>query len=138
MHYNIVPWQWDFVISLAWHKCEKSTGTGILGSGGPTGEFLVPGIRFKELMQFTDLLDKNGKGIYEGDIITCHTNNEFKYPHKEVVVWQDSIAAFAIRTTEKINDPDTGQLSDAYTFFMHNEDFEVIGNIYENPELLDP
>lgn len=114
MHYDIVPWQWDFVISRAWHRCEKSTGSGILGSGGDYGEFLVPGIRFKEIMQFTGLKDKNSKEIYEGDIIS----HKF-YSAPVVVTWNEEKAMF-----------DSGDIS------MTGSKVEVIGNIYENPELL--
>ena len=131
MHYNIVPWQWDFVISLAWHKCEKSTGTGILGSGGPTGEFLVPGIRFKELMQFTGLHDKNGKEIYEWDIV-------FDGGINKVIIWKGggfNVQHPAYKPNSEL--PTRPLWMDSLT---HGEQLqmEVIGNIYENPELLDP
>lgn len=114
MHYNVAPWQWDFVISLAWHKCERSTGKGILGSGGKEGDFLVPGIRYEKLMDWTGLKDKNGKEIYEGDI--CNGRyGRFK------VFFSDGGFHPLCGDINAENDPRL---------------IEVIGNIYETPELL--
>lgn len=67
------------------------------------------------LMQYTGLLDKNGKEIYEGDILV-HTDYDSK-PKK--VQWNEVSNAWNIRPYR-------------YT----EEQREVIGNIYEHPELL--
>jgi hypothetical protein len=73
------------------------------------------------LMQFTGLLDKTGKEIYEGDIQKL-TTDVFA-----VIVWDEKSAAFQ---SQRIGDDKrTSHLFGA-------EMFEVIGNIYENPELL--
>ena len=66
------------------------------------------------LMQYTGLKDKNGKEIYEGDIIDFDAR-EWGEPHREVVEYD-------------------------YSYLdMRQNDFkewcEIIGNIYENPEL---
>lgn len=120
MHEGIVPWHWDFVISLSWHKCEKSTGNGILGSGGKTAEMLVPAIRYEKLMQYTGLKDKNGKEIYEGDILKSN------YSLPLVIVFSDGKFCF-------YNSQSSG--SDVLSQ-MRVEKLDVIGNIFENPELL--
>lgn len=72
------------------------------------------------LMQFTGLKDKNGKEIYEGDIIRLKWADIYN-PNLDVV-----------RVVEW-NNGYHFPLSGAHTF---NETMEVIGNIYENPELL--
>jgi len=72
-----------------------------------------------ELMQFTGLLDKNGREIYEGDIIKLFVDygDETETEIAEIVYLDGSFGT------------PTDQISGAV-------DCEVIGNIYENSELL--
>lgn len=77
------------------------------------------------VMQFTGLKDKNGKEIYEGDIVECDD------VYLEVL-WAEESAAFMCH--DNTNDGFYScDLSDD-----ENLRIEVIGNIYENPELLKP
>ncbi len=72
------------------------------------------------LMQYTGLKDKNGKEIYEGDILK---DEEGAW----VVFYDAKDASFALRPIEDKNDT---------LFYTLEGDFEIIGNIYENGELL--
>lgn len=77
------------------------------------------------IMQFTGLHDKNGKGIYEGDIVRCVNG------HIGEIEWEAHDCCF--------NVTDYYRASDDYPTmaFMEGQPFEVVGNIYENPELLE-
>jgi len=83
------------------------------------------------LMQYTGLKDKNGKEIYEGDIV-----------YKEILARDDPACGFYGDKLSIVYE-DGGFLAkeDEHAVIAHYlhivaEDCEVIGNIYENPELL--
>jgi len=78
------------------------------------------------LMQYTGLKDKNGKEIYEGDILSFGNWSDTKKPCLFKVYWNAESASFD--TWDLRHNKWGGQL-DAFS--------EVIGNIYENPELLE-
>lgn len=83
------------------------------------------------LMQSTGLKDKNGKEIFEGDILEVTD----KHSWLEVVSYSQEKAMFVteeINREFKVPESPLYDLSDS-TFLK----FEVIGNIYENPELLE-
>ena len=73
---------------------------------------------FVTLMQFTGLYDKNGKEIWEGDLIRCMLDPKLI---SEVTFNRGSFKFDFGRT--KLGD-------------FHHADMEVLGNVYENPELL--
>ena len=79
-----------------------------------------------ELMQSTGLKDKNGKEIFEGDIV------DYK-GRKAVVKWHGSYASFIYRFVDELQE----RVSEWHPLFLAYYHFEVIGNIYENKELLD-
>ena len=79
--------------------------------------------------QFTGLLDKNGKEIYEGDIIGCH-NPDIKH----LIFYNEKQGRFMAALNGDIENDFVGVcgLDDS----RWNASKEVIGNVYDNPELL--
>lgn len=76
------------------------------------------------LMQYTGLKDRNGREIYEGDILICKENRSI---HVVTVVW-DRSGYWTYKDYSK-------ELRGGYLTDLRR--VEVIGNIYENPELLE-
>ena len=80
--------------------------------------------------QYTGLTDKNGKKIFEGDIVKVENNDHDWYEHDP-----NSYSVFAV-------DFDEGGYT-VGSYFLQNwlwfDEFhgEVIGNIHDNPELLE-
>lgn len=72
---------------------------------GYAGDKMIP-------LQYTGYIDKNGKEIYEGDIIRYSYRSNLT-----VIEWREKEAQWSMGG-------------------YHSESVEVIGNIYENPELL--
>jgi uncharacterized phage protein (TIGR01671 family) len=99
------------------------------------------------MMQFTGLKDKVGKEIYEGDIIrTYEYNDSWDDGAIGDVTWDNERAQFRfnwkillVKSGEKdFRDPiSTICSSSAYNSDRSEGEIEVIGNIYENPEILE-
>ncbi len=92
-----------------------------LASGFNIDGLFIPFHKDYILMQFTGLLDKNGKEIYEGDIVIP---TKLKDVPNEVKYIQHGFYRVKIhKNTDYVNP-------------LGNCEVEVIGNIYENKELL--
>lgn len=106
-----------------------------------TGEgFAIPNFKPSlEAMQFTGILDKNGKEIYDGDILKISDDysnellaivefNNINYP--EIYGWN-----LVKCTSKEFNRPKDRAID--YYYGVGPEPYhEIIGNIYENPELI--
>jgi len=101
--------------------------------------------RFKSLtiLQCTGLKDKNGKLIYEGDLLRYPAEKEY---HKGLVCevyWHDNDCCdnhigFQMNRFHFTKNTFPVNYGTIYNFIPKNtEKMEVIGNIYENPELLE-
>lgn len=113
----------------AWHRVEETIlfvgdkfGTtdpldccGYLQEGQPV-----------DLMQYTGLKDKNGVEIYEGDIVSGWTHNPSE-PHVVKYISDKYNCCFM-----------ASSVSGHGKIHVWYDGLEVIGNIYENPELINP
>jgi len=91
-------------------------------------------------MQYTGLKDKANREIFEGDIIKLYHPNYYEY-FKGTVSYDNKQAAFFCsgeavnRITYSDNRPDVVVIH-TYAYLFEHDEIEIIGNIYENPELI--
>ena len=100
----------------AWDKPNKQMR-------GPWEVWYIPENMNFELMQFTGLNDKNGKEIYEGDIVEMNG-------WVAQIVWSGFTSSFMYEKPAKRS----GNVDDF--LWQSYAGMKVIGNIMENPELL--
>ena len=82
-----------------------------------------------ELTQSTGLKDKNGKEIFEGDILAFETDDEVINVN---VFWDEEHALFMFESKKYNEQESLAELVENNTY-----PFEIIGNVHENPELLE-
>lgn len=111
---------WD-----SWNECYTySDKIGSLSKFFELYEETQKGENNPVLQEFSGLHDKNKAEIYEGDIVKCNNG------HIGDVVWEEEDCCFEV--TDYYS-----QCDDYPTMaFMEGQPFIVIGNIYQNPELL--
>ena len=94
-----------------------------------TDKFVERSIEGVKLMQSTGLLDKNGKEIFEGDILVAETDDEAVNVR---IFWDEKHALFMFESKKYNEIEPLAELVEATAY-----PFEIIGNVYENPELLE-
>ena len=108
----LLPIEGDHMVFKSWPENEHSGDFG--------GQY--------ELMQYTGLKDKNGKEIYEKDIVKIKLIKGHEFVAE--MVWYH--LGWKARSIEGRG----GQGNWNYKYFENPKDIEVIGNIYENKDLL--
>ena len=87
--------------------------------------FIIP----ETVGQYTGLTDKNGKKIFEGDIV------KIDYKYIRYIEYSGECSAFVkFRYIDKLTSEFSGYLGKGYD--NYKQTIEIVGNIHDNPELL--
>lgn len=114
-HYNIEK-----------HHVEHHSMSGFSGDVWDFSDWL----KYAKVQQYTGLKDQRDKEIWEGDIVNTIYNNRAK------VVYDEKLVAFRLLEGKTSIPVTTYRFSDGKPVGMITVVGEVIGNIFENPELL--
>ncbi|EAC3769318.1 hypothetical protein ARI65_001430 [Listeria monocytogenes] len=114
------------VTDLCFNRYEKDA-VGVSGCGKPYCTMCVDWYSFDDvlLMQYTGLKDKNGKKIFEGDIVNCKFFDRMVGDIAGVINFIDCVWAVSDFKNKRLY-----QLIDV-------DNIEIIGNIHENSEILE-
>lgn len=108
---------------VEWDKLKEFVGLGRLIDDSKKSTLFI-------LMQSTGLKDKKGVEVFQGDVVV-HEEGEYSY---KGIVLKDKYYFYI----EGVNINDSFSFDDISNTLIGEADLEVIGNIYENPELLEP
>jgi hypothetical protein len=83
-----------------------------------------------KIMQWTGLVDKTGRDIYEGDILASTGG------HTRLVSFQADKGSFCMAHLNQLNLPWANPWQPMQQEYLNEFKHEVIGNVFENPELI--
>jgi uncharacterized phage protein (TIGR01671 family) len=122
------------VSDVGWYRAEtgKTNISGVIVTLDDGRDQFLP-IEDIELVEFTGLKDKNGEEIYEGDLFMCHYAKDGCKEQPMEVIYHKESAAFRFKRRGICQQIEV--IQDVY----HHAGWrgEIIGNIYNNPELLE-
>ncbi len=146
---------WDNVAFQMYHPGEEDNivfaleDNGIVATDITQEEEEFQTLHHLEYMQFTGLHDRNGKEIYEHDFIELHQflfdGEEFENELIGEVIYNPGACAFSLTNIKHEGvksymgyreDEDCGSVPMFDFYGLHEESFTVLGNRFENPELL--
>lgn len=108
------------------HKCE---GEYVISNNDGLGQFIEP----STICQYTGFTDKNGNKIWENDIVNGHEKRGAAF-FQCVVKNNDRKARFDVEAMGCMFPLCIEEYDE--DFFMNGLDYEVIGNIFDNHDLL--
>lgn len=118
----------------------KMVEVDLTGGEGDTTWFTFENV---ELVQYTSLKDKNGREVYEGDIIYWEINNGVGIEsYTAIVKWSENLVEEGWSQTYKwlvgyTGNYYRGSYDELSTPAAYNDALQIMGNIYENPELME-
>lgn len=104
--------------------CQYNAERGIIYQKEPFNKFSVYA---DSVGQYTSLTDKNGKMIFEGDVLRLVYNGT---EHIYVVIWDNDDLGFKATNGQE-------NYGKEFEYLGCCEELEVIGNIHDNPELIE-
>ena len=103
-------------------------------NGDDFEHYKINAVKSSTIGQFTDMVDYYGRVIYEGDILDVYIpcNSVGKEEHRtRVVVWESEMSRY------EIQDENGNCIADAVGARCGEVHYKVIGNVHDNPELLE-
>lgn len=111
-----------------WHKHGIHKDWITLGASANGGQFALHNkyaVKAETVGQFTGLTDKNGQKIFEGDVLDCKSG----LYERCKVIFNEFCSAFQLMCADGF--------SDFFLCSINHKEMEIIGNIHDNPELLE-
>lgn len=116
----------DFLEDLSECSCTCVGESNLIACEGQCDEW-IDHLELKLKIQATGLKDKEGKEIYEGDVLK-HNSLDWK------VVWSEETARWKLYSSKEVNC--VGNHFYNYLNRGNSAESEIVGNVFENPELL--
>jgi hypothetical protein len=110
--------------------------------------FIHSGVNIAPAMQvfpetvcrFTGIHDKNKKEIFENDYVKAFRGNTYLGDQNDIyqIVWSQRHCSFAYKCVKSDRESRVGRIaeSNSHPYFLSSPRTEVIGNTYDNPELI--
>ena len=118
-------WYYGLLSESKGYKSQPEKGLYISNQCGMPWAYQV---RPETVGQFTGLTDKNGKEIYEGDILKLISNSGYAYHKPLAVEYCEQWCQFVVADND---------IKQQFGIWSDFDEFEIIRNIYENKELLE-